>query len=243
MRVLGSPPLQVLHQRPPHPFAPAIAADDHAGDPGTGVAAARPGRRCPDRPLPEPRSARRARRTSPAALLCLPHGPWSPATRPGPPAPEGAPTPATSSRPRPPRTQDGRQQGHGELHQLGAMSTKRRVVALERDRDGGGGAVAVLGDDEVGLAGARRLASRRRPRGAAGSPCRRPARSSRTRAGRTACGRLSRALLGATVELAERDDRDLELLGQQLQRAGELARPPAGGSRPACRWSSAAGSR
>src|SRR5690606_26066028 len=31
------------------------------------------------------------------------------------------------------------------------------VVALERDGDGGGGAVAVLGDDQVGLTGARRL--------------------------------------------------------------------------------------
>ena len=30
------------------------------------------------------------------------------------------------------------------------------------------------------------------------------------------------ALLGATVELADRDDRDLELLGQQLERPGEL---------------------
>lgn len=38
-----------------------------------------------------------------------------------------------------------RTSGLGHVHEA-------RVVALEGDRDGGGGAVTVLGDDEVGLA-------------------------------------------------------------------------------------------
>ena len=60
-----------------------------------------------------------------------------------------------------------------------------RVVALEGDGDVAGGAVAVLGHDQVGLAGAGRTPSRRRRRGAAGSPCRRPARG--------CCGRRCRS--------------------------------------------------
>ena len=57
---------------------------------------------------------------------------------------------------------------------------------------------------------------RRRPRGAAGSPCRRPARWTPIR-GRHH-GPLVLALLGTTVQLGQRNDRDLQLLGEQLQR-------------------------
>ena len=51
------------------------------------------------------------------------------------------------------------------------------------------------------------------------------------------------ALLGATVELRDRDDRDLELLGQQLERTGEFRDLLLAGLDALAATSSAGGSR
>src|SRR6195952_5744340 len=96
-----------------------------------------------------------------------------------------------------------------------------RVVALEADGDVAGGAVAVLGPDDVGLAGAGGLllvdvlaVQQHHDVGVL---------LDRARLAQVAHHRaLVGALLGTTVELGERDDRHVELLGQQLDLAGEL---------------------
>ena len=98
---------------------------------------------------------------------------------------------------------------------------------LERRDHRRRGPVPVLGDDDVRLAHTRGP-SRRRPRGAEGSPRRRPAR----RAGLAQVahhGLAVGALLRATVQLADRDHRDLGSHASSFSRPG-TPRPPAGGT-------------
>ena len=96
-----------------------------------------------------------------------------------------------------------------------------RVVTLEGDGEVAGRAVAVLGHDEIGLPGARGLllvhVFAMQQDHHVGVLLQR-ARLTKIADHRTLVG----ALFRSTVELGQRDDRDLELLGQELDLAGEL---------------------
>src|SRR5665647_2372616 len=94
-------------------------------------------------------------------------------------------------------------------------------VPLEGGGDGAGFAVAVLGDDEVGFAGAFVFVV-----GVFAVQEDHHVGVLLEGAGLAEVaeeGLLVGALLGAAVELGDRDDGDLELLGEELDLAGELA--------------------
>ena len=126
-----------------------------------------------------------------------------------------------------------------------AVVGQERVVRRRADRLAGGQREPedrrVPGGEDVGhVPAARSAATRRAPtpgrRAAVRQAARRwsisaPVSARRTRVSAVRqpdsrrsliCGLLVGALLGATVELRDRDDRHLELLGEQLERTGEL---------------------
>src|SRR5690606_8047929 len=117
----------------PQPHVPSPSPGRWAGarssPSGPAPGAARTATREPARPAPE--------------ALALPYGHPRRTVHPCPP-----PSPADVA--------GGRSHGRVVGGLLGHVD-EAAVVALERDGDGGGGPVAVLGDDQVGLTGARRL--------------------------------------------------------------------------------------
>src|SRR5215467_4845770 len=107
------------------------------------------------------------------------------------------------------------------LHRDRTIRKELRALAQERERDVSRGAVPLLGDDDGGLALQRRIVrlvvllaidEEHDVRVLLDAP-----RLSQIRELRAT---VVAALLGRTRELGERDDRDVQLLGERLEPAG-----------------------